>query len=390
MAANPKTPSKLISRLARKNKDLHTIIINNPAAPSKVLLRLARPSKINSRDYVIARHPNCSPKLLANYVSKEDINLRVAVADNPQTPSKILATLSHDSDHRICLALAKNTATPQSVLSTLSQSSNLHVRRYAILAKLHSTSEIQFHPANKNLPPVSLQRKLLRDVKTLSSVLTELAKDLGPEIRAMVARHPNTPEEVLIHLTEDPYSIVRKEAKKQLQVQRWLEAYREQPFSTQWLADKRWEVRRFARYHPNVDTYWLELLICAGSSNDMRIYNLPDKNMSPEELTSLLPLGHWAQCLVAWHPNTSFEILIELAKSKIREIRRAVAQNHNAPIEVFERLVEDSIWSVRSAVARNPYTPTDIRQLLENDKVVAVQHSLKIGKLYRCPDKFFP
>ena len=64
-----------------------------------------------------------------------------------------------------------------------------------------------------------VRAKVAKNPNTPADVLTELAKDSDWEVRAKVAENPNTPADVLMKLAESGNSVVRKNAAKN-QVQR--------------------------------------------------------------------------------------------------------------------------------------------------------------------------
>ena len=63
------------------------------------------------------------------------------------------------------------------------------------------------------------------------------------------------------------------------------------------------------------------------------------KNMSYDEKKQL-----------AWNPNTSKNVLLDLSKEKDFGIRCAVARNPNTPMDILQYLAEDKDYGVRNDI----------------------------------------
>ena len=68
---------------------------------------------------------------------------------------------------------------------------------------------------------------------------------------------------------------------------------------------------------------------------------------------------------LAIDPNTSTEILEQLATDKDYDVRCCVAQNPNTPIKTLEILATDEDYYVRRRVANHPNTPHYIKKYLK-------------------------
>ena len=68
--------------------------------------------------------------------------------------------------------------------------------------------------------------------------------------------------------------------------------------------------------------------------------------------------------ILARNPNTSVEILQQLAGDKSPNVRARVARNPNTPVEILQQLAGDEDFDVRKAIAKNPNTPVEILQQL--------------------------
>jgi 3-methyladenine DNA glycosylase AlkC len=69
--------------------------------------------------------------------------------------------------------------------------------------------------------------------------------------------------------------------------------------------------------------------------------------------------------LLAENPNTSPEILEQLASDESFYVRRCVASHPNTPPKVLEQLATDEEYYVRWSVALNPNTPRYLKKYLK-------------------------
>lgn len=75
-----------------------------------------------------------------------------------------------------------------------------------------------------------------------------------------------------------------------------------------------------------------------------------------------------ARLKIANNPQTSPQVLAQLALDKSRFVREAVAANLQTPSDVLIRLALDQAWEVRRVVACNPKTPRDVLVQLAQDE----------------------
>ena len=79
---------------------------------------------------------------------------------------------------------------------------------------------------------------------------------------------------------------------------------------------------------------------------------------------------------VAGSRNTSLGILEKLSMDDIWQVRSAVADNKNTSLDILEKLCMDDIWQVRSAVAGSSNTPPDILEKLSMDDIWQVRSAV--------------
>jgi hypothetical protein len=83
---------------------------------------------------------------------------------------------------------------------------------------------------------------------------------------------------------------------------------------------------------------------------------------------------------VAHSTNTPPEVLKQLASDKAPSVRSGVAYNTNTPPEVLKQLASDKALSVRSGVACNTNTPPDVLKQLASDKALSVRSGVAYNR----------
>lgn len=186
VAQHNKAPVSILTQWAKKSPELRPWIALNTRTPSRILEELAKDTSKDVR-YGVAKNINTPPHVLEKLAEDWRLEVRQAVVSNPKTPGHILELLIKDWHLRSFIA--KNPNTPATALEQLTQ-----FFRY--------DWDIVQHPNT----PFKLRQKLLEEFST-SVVTTE---------KLFVARHPETPREILEHLAEDEDPVVSKSAKRSL------------------------------------------------------------------------------------------------------------------------------------------------------------------------------
>jgi len=87
---------------------------------------------------------------------------------------------------------------------------------------------------------------------------------------------------------------------------------------------------------------------------------------------------------VATNPNTSWDILRDLAKDEHFGVRYDVTQHPNTPKDILVKLATDSDWWVRESTAINIKTSTNtLVMLFEYEKNLKKTNKYVIQALYR-------
>lgn len=298
LAKNPNTPIQVIWGLLKKcdrkikqmisqRADLPISIIvelagdfqmhatnslaENLAIGADVLMELANHPELRVRQMVV-RHPNVPQSLLDKAVTIGE--LRQYVAENPSTPADLLVELVEDGEEEVLKAIATNPSATASVLESV--------------AKTHSQDILIAQHPNAT-------------TKLLQQILWRLAMDERLSVRKYVAKHPQTPTEILIV---------------------WVR--------------KRPELRLFIAQNPNISLEIIEQL--AG-----------DASAKVREA-------------LAYNPITPGYILEKFAKDAQIAVRQAVASNPKTSANILEFLAQD--WQCSTFVAQNPNTPALVLEYL--------------------------
>jgi hypothetical protein len=207
------------------------------------LEKLAKDKDANTR-LAVAANPRTPISSLTVLAGDEDDDVRAGVASNPNTPTELLELLAKDSDEVVRWAVVGNISTPSDTLKLLSQDEEDVVRR-AVLHNRNSSEailhiqdeedqdeeEIDLHDVLNEGICTWISRKFMafseyevlrltvversegaispRTLKFLSE--DEFDIEISPDghgcvydhVRTAVARHPETPIEVLEKLSED-------------------------------------------------------------------------------------------------------------------------------------------------------------------------------------------
>lgn len=142
---------------------------------------------------------------------------------------------------------------------------------------------------------------------TSSEVLSVLATQPNPRLRAAVADHPNTAGSTLAHLC----------------------------------ADSDAEIRRRAAANPRRPDAIYRLLRRAGSNAELRILEHgSDDEIDPDRLLELAALGPWGRFLAARRPACPDHVLASVAADPDWKVRSALLDNHTIPDDLLEHVTE--------------------------------------------------
>lgn len=138
----------------------------------------------------LAGTPYASAREFAKYAQDESVTVRRRVAGNRNTPTDILDKLANDPDSQVRWAVAHNRNTPAETLLFLA--SDTRWDGYAVPKAV---------AANPSAPAEAL------------AVIAQKYKD-APGYLYLVAKHKNTPPDVLLALSQSNDAWIRDTAKK--------------------------------------------------------------------------------------------------------------------------------------------------------------------------------
>jgi hypothetical protein len=198
-AIDPSLGSEFLQQLAQQGAWGRALAAQNPATPPQTLRQLQSDGEWTVRR-ALASNPALSPEALALLAQDPDRDVRQAVAEHPCTPSAVLEVLLCDLDEQVRLSALRNPRLEPQALAE-------YRKRLALQA-----SRSRF----------ALNRAVALSWPEISSrELSKVRHWAAPEwlVRYAVAQNPQTPPEVLQHLTQDGNRLVRQKALEGLATQ---------------------------------------------------------------------------------------------------------------------------------------------------------------------------
>ncbi len=446
-AQHPKMPTATLERLAT-HEDWYTrqAVARNESAPTNVLELLVGDSDADVRSAVAANH-NVSVSVLETLAADNNHEVRKFVALNAHITTALLGLLAEDGNWIVRQAVASNANTPEAALEKLAFDSDRDVKQ-AVAENPNipeSALEVLFSKwfASLDNVPGSLRelyrRARSQDLSLQSGVLEQLAQG-GEWAKLLAAKHPNTPEHVLLLLGRDEDWRTRQ-------------ATAQNPSSSavvlaQSLGDTDHDVRTAIAAHTNSSTEMFDILasdphgdvrrallersdvtqaaviaLLCDEEDDLRALAREhalapkemleiitraeefDASLEPQHLVMLAGQGVRARTLAAKNTNTDSDTLHVLAQDDDWHVRQAVAQNPSTNPNTLELLTDDSDRDVRAAVAANTsLSPklleqfvTDSDELVRNAalrnlhlpaSILESQRRTVLGKLARAREPF--
>jgi hypothetical protein len=188
VAQSAVAPERLLRELAEdKEQDVRRAVAANAKTPVDTLRKLARDRQLRST--VLAESPYTPIALLAEFAEDKDPETRSCVAANKRAGPALLAKLARDKVSSVRAAVALNPNASVELLSVLAKESDANIRNC-----------------------------VASNPRTSAELLSQLARGDDPygAVQAAVARHENTPDDVLQTLADDNRAWVREAAKAAL------------------------------------------------------------------------------------------------------------------------------------------------------------------------------
>lgn len=279
------------------------------------------------------------------------------------TPAWLAPRLALEPDPGLRLALLEQADLPKAVMEAFLLDEEETVRKAA-----------RQHPATPYPTLIWVER--LEAGLPVETPLESLVQ-ATPWVRALVARHPQTPPSLLERLTTDDDWRVRIAAagNPSLPVA-WLETLAQ---------DGDREVRAAVAANPRCPAGLLECLLAdeseevrqAAAQNPalppqaLRLWErlqAQDVLLSPQELEYLAAWGRYTRCLALSHPHTPVQLLRRYHADPDWQTRLAVARHPRTPAAILAAMAADTDPDVRQVVAVHPFTPTESLQVLAYDE----------------------
>jgi hypothetical protein len=272
-----------------------------------------------------------TPEQELYYLSERGPFARELVAQNPHTPPELLLQLSLRSDYWLQPSLIKNPNLPEAAIRNIPVS-------YGIAEHPNTPADILKKITNNNY--YGMRAKVASNHNTSAADLTFLARDKSRMVRDAVASNVNTPAEALYWLALEPRGRLQLALAKNIAAPETV---------LQRLAlHSILEIQQTARQNPSLPADFLQML--------SRIEGL-DPTITEEQLQMVLSLGGVGPALVAKHPNSSGELLSQVAQLSQKSFALLLAKHPNTPIELLRGYQTSLRQKLRDAVSQNPSCP---------------------------------
>jgi hypothetical protein len=347
IAKNPQATAEMLIQLSKhKHEMVLAVVAQNPKAPTDALTTIALSTNLGIlRD--IATHPNTNLETLERLSYEEDESLLYHIAKREQLTPIILQRLAGHPSHAIHRAILQNKGAQ-------------HLRRLFYRAG--------YEDAKYFAPPEEDIRSLSSPDRSLSiQELTELSRGMS-FARSLVARHPNTPKELLAQLASDNATIVR------IAIVHNPNTTEEILFSMR--RDKEENIRISLAHHPNC-SLTLFYALASDRSVDVKL-SLASFAGTPQKVLKQMfedtsdKKGHLKKA-IARNAGLPLDWMKALAKYRDASLRQCIARNSSATEEILRMLSTDENDAVRAAVAHHPKLPNDVLDILLQDAATKVR-----------------
>ena len=339
--------------------DLCRELADSPATPPLVLKHLGNHSNAYIRGKV-AQNINTPVETLRELAHQEMGDIKILVTCNPNTPSDILEYLSKDENERVRLNVAKNPNTSLTVLKKLTKDSNQQIVQTAQRIISERKGEYSLVPPYDPRIPLDLLR-FFQAIEKYTDVQAWESR-IPPQA---VAKHQNTPSELLIKLSQSDDEIIRQN----------VAANPNTPVSVlEKLAnDNYYKVRLKVAQNPNTPIN----ILFKKLARDTKVISAIASQISPHQQSTSIYKAKSIIDIIAEYSNSPVEIIVQVIALRGGPLARLfLASRSDLPTDLLAQLAEKNELKLRKAIARNPNTPTDILEKLMNDKSVEVREQV--------------
>lgn len=328
-APDPDMPAAELRRLVECGPWAQQLVADHPNTGSEILDVLAAQPSARLR-LAVAGHANAAPSTLTRLCLDIDDAIRRRAAAHPSCPAEVLdiarragadevlsgVTFPIDdplgADDLVAVAAlgawgrflaGRLAACPSGTLAEVAADPDWRVRS-AVLDNPTAADQLVGGVAGLDPGAAVEHLRALSDRAASPSRLDALVDDAQPEVRLAVARHPRASVDTIGRLAVDRVP----------------------------------EVRRQAVGHPCMDRSLHELLVRAGSTDDLAQLAAPDPSITVVELGELSRGGYWARQLAVRHPDTPPELLAHLLCDEDPKLREWAAAHPATPPPTIEQL----------------------------------------------------
>ncbi len=349
--------------------DVLEAVSGNINTPGETLRKLASEGKGRTKSFIVC-NPN-TPADVLEYLSKnEDELIRFSVAENPNTPQNVLSQLAKDTNERTAQTAKQMIGERKEEYGFVTVYGGKGIS--SALARHFKACGINGKKVlNPRITPKGLKKLVKKDPisvakhkNTPPEVLLKLSQSDDVSIRQAVAINPNLPTNILKKLAnDDSYQVRRKVAENP-----------NTPLNILF--------QKLAR-----DTKVISAIACQMSSNHSGIYHEAENIIdilgeycgTPVEtiVQALISKGSYrARLFLASRSDLPVGLFTHLAESNESRVRETIAQNPNLPVSLLEKLAKDKNSKVRMYVAAKINLSPQILEELAKDKAFEVRQKV--------------
>lgn len=320
-------------------------------------------------------------------LSQHNIDLARVIADNPASPPELLRTMARRRDKALLENVTANPNTPTEVLFKLGKRFPEQFLKNPILSLLLLENPNFFREMPLNIL-YSLRDYILEQCYCASTtqkvethnglapdfVLQQLIKHQDLSLRFCIAKHPNTPLNLLEQLATDKCNHHRYGVALNLNAPlHLLERLAE---------DKSNYVRNCVAKNPHIS---MELILKLANDpdidvNEAIIYNPQAPKQTIDTLLDKFRHHKYSECILARigaSEEVSAYVLDELSICDIRRVRICVGGNRRTPQKTLKKmaLVQNEHWLVLKEIARNLATPIEILMQMTQERRISIREA---------------
>lgn len=399
MAKNPRTPPKILEKLAfNEDRRIRENVARNKNTSASILDKLTENGHTGKHYYglsydlvvqnrntstntlkklavfpqfkrFVAKHENTSTEILEQLSKHKSSQVRQAVSRNKNTSIKTLKRLATARDGMVCMAVMENKNTPRYLSESISRQFATHedIKIRQIIAKNENTP-IEVLERLKTDDNFKVRARVAQNKKSSVLILKLLANDKDNRVRAEVVNNKNTPNDLLEQLISDRDCWVRNSFIYNNNIPSII--------LEEFISSPDYNTRQLIAKNPNLPLNILEQLVL-DSYSSVRKTLAKNPNLPLSILEQLaIDSNPMVRVSLAENPNLPVKIIEQLATNSFIYVRKTLAKQPNLPVKIIEQFAIDSDSDVRKNLASNHRTSINILKMLATDKDNSVCHSV--------------